>query len=105
MREGLRDGDLKTVEKAFADGASRRNNPVDVVELSDTIFHIKGYRCNLGLKDTYRELCVSMMVMGRAILEGAIGKNMNLRIVTSLAGGDPCCEIMFRLTKWKGESV
>ena len=101
MREDLPDGNLKTVGKAFADGASRRKNPVDVIELSDTIFHIKGYRCNLGLKDTYRELCVSMMAMDWGIFEGATGKKIDLKIVKSLAAGDPCCEIIFKLSKWK----
>jgi len=101
MRENLPDGNLKTVGKAFSEGASRRNNPVDIIELTDTIFHIKGYRCNLGLKDTYRELCVAMMAMDRGIFEGATGEKIDLKILRSLAAGDSCCEIVFELSKWE----
>ena len=70
---------------------------MDIIELTDTIFHIKGYRCNLGLKDTYRELCVAMMAMDRGIFEGATGEKIDLKILRSLAAGDSCCEIVFQL--------
>jgi len=97
MLENLPDRNLKTVGKAFAEGARRRNNPIDIIEISDTIFHLKGYRCNLGLKNTHRELCKAMMAIDQGIFEAATGKKIKLNIAKTLAGGDPYCEVIFQL--------
>ncbi len=96
MRKELPVNDFNSVANAFAEGAKRRNNPVDVIEITNKLFHLKGYRCNLGLKGAGRELCQAMMAMDRGVFEAASGEEIDLEIIKSLAANDDCCELVFR---------
>jgi len=99
IKKELLSYDLKTVATAFAEGAKRRKNPVDILELTDQRFHLKAYRCNLGLKGTSRELCWALMAMDRGIFEAATGKEIDLKIIKTLAVNDDRCEMIYRLKK------
>lgn len=95
MKKELPCCDMKTVATAFAEGAKRRKNPVDILELTHQRFHIKAYRCNLGLKGTSRELCWALMAIDRGIFEAATGKAIDLKIIKTIAVNNDRCEMIF----------
>ena len=99
MRKDLQATDLISIAKAFAEGAKQRKNPVDILELNDHTLHFKGHRCNVGLKGKDREICWTVMAIDRGIFEGATGKEIDLKIIKTLAVNDDCCEMIYCLEK------
>jgi predicted hydrocarbon binding protein len=68
---------------------------MQVVESSDDAFRIKLSRCPLGIEGTSRELCEALMSMDENIVGAALGQEVEMKIVKSVAVGDKECEITY----------
>jgi len=98
MKKNLPDTSLVTVGQAFVDGAHKRGSKVDILELTEKKFHLKGYKCAMGLKGKGRELCWACMGSDRGIFEAATEKPLKkMTIVSTIAANDDCCDIIIEL--------
>jgi hypothetical protein len=68
---------------------------MEVVESSDDSFHLKMTRCPLGLEGAGKELCEVLMSSDVSMMSSALGKQVDMNIVKSVAVGDKACEITF----------
>jgi hypothetical protein len=97
MKKNLPDTKLTTVGQFFVDSGRKRGTKIDVLELNEKKFHIKGYRCALGLKGKGRDLCLACMECDKGIFEAATGGPLTMDIITTVADNDDCCEGIFKL--------
>jgi hypothetical protein len=68
---------------------------MQVVESSDDAFRIKLSRCPLGVEGTSRELCEALMTQDVNIVGAALGQEVEMKILKSVAVGDKECEITY----------
>ena len=89
----LSDPRLSAVGAAF----SKNFNPadVDVAEISDHRFQIRGNSCPFGLENTSRKLCEAVMAIDREYFFAATGGKTTLRILKTRAAGDPVCDTVY----------
>ncbi|RLB84455.1 MAG: hypothetical protein DRH24_04950 [Deltaproteobacteria bacterium] len=96
MKSNIDNPNLATAGQDFVDSGRKRGTPIDIVQLTEDIFHIKGHRCALGLGGKGIDLCRACMGCDLGILEAATGSKLNMDIIQSLANNDDCCEVMIR---------
>lgn len=97
MKEKLTDSSLSSVARYFIDSASKRSAPsVEVLEMNDEVFHMKGHKCGLNLEGKGRGLCHACMGIDRGLFVAATGSNLKIDIIQTLADNDDCCEIIIR---------
>ena len=97
MKKKLPDTSLVTVANAFVDSARKRGTKIDILELDEKKFHIKGYHCALGMQGKGRELCWAVMGSDRGIFEAAAESTLKMKIMQTLANNDACCEFIIDL--------
>ena len=90
-------GELKATMEAFLTRLEKAKLSVEASELPGGSWRIRGYKCPLGLENTTRELCQAMMASDRGMFERASGKKISLKIVKTVAEGDPYCEAIWSI--------
>jgi hypothetical protein len=68
---------------------------MQVLESSDDAFRIKLSRCPLGIEGTSRELCDALMSQDVSMVGAALGQEVEMKILKTLAVGDKECEITY----------
>ena len=89
--------DFKSVGTFFA-GASKMFGVENEVEVKANEVVVKIPRCPYGLEGTNRELCEAMMAFDIKAVEAG-GPNVTMKIVKTVAAGDPQCELSIRPKK------
>jgi len=97
MKKNLPDTSLITVANSFVDGGRKRGAKIDVLELTENKFHMKGYHCGIGINGKGRELCWACMGIDRGIFETATENNLEMKIIKTLSNNDEYCEILIKL--------
>jgi predicted hydrocarbon binding protein len=95
IKAKLPDNRLSTVANAFS--KSYNSDEVSVVELNDERFQIQGTKCPFGLENTSRELCEAVMEIDAEYFRTAVDKNIKLKIIKTVAEGDPFCDTVYEL--------
>ena len=72
---------------------------MEIVEVSDDVFHFKGSHCPMGLEKGSQELCEAMMVSDNTMLSTLFGRQVDTKILKSLPAGDKCCEAIYSKKK------
>jgi hypothetical protein len=65
------------------------------VELSDGTLHIRIPKCWGNIEGTSRELCEAMMASDMGMVSTLLGKEVETKILKSLAAGDKECDVIF----------
>jgi hypothetical protein len=68
---------------------------MEVVESSADAFRIKLSRCPLGIEGTNWELCEALMSLDSNMVGSALGQEVEMKILKSVAVGDKECEIVY----------
>jgi predicted hydrocarbon binding protein len=89
--------DFKSVGTFFA-GAAKIFGVDNEVEVKEKEVVVKISKCPYGLEGTNRELCEAMMAFDIKGVEAG-GPNVTMRIVKTVAVGDPQCELSIRPKK------
>lgn len=86
---------MKGVGEMYKMMGSMMDMGMDVVELSDDVFHFKVSHCPLGIEGTSKELCEAMMATDRKAMSIVLGQELEMKIPKSVAVGDKECEVIF----------
>lgn len=97
MKNKLPDTSLITVARSFVDGGRKRGAKIDVLELTEDKFRLKGYHCGIGLNGKGSELCWACMGIDRGLFETATENDLKMEIIKTLSENDECCEILIKL--------
>lgn len=97
MKEKIQDTRLTTVAKAFA--KSFNPNFVKIISVSDEKFQFQGNKCPFGLENTSKELCKVAMAIDLEYFRVAVSDKIKLKIIKTVAGGDPYCDTIYELKK------
>lgn len=87
--------DMNDIAERFKMMGSILGGEMEVAESSADAFRIKLSRCPLGIEGTSRELCEALMSMDENIVGAALGQEVEMKIVKSVAVGDKECEITY----------
>ena len=69
---------------------------LDVLKVSDDVFHFKASHCPFGSIDgTNQELCEAMMMTDNKMLSTLFGQKVETKLLKSLPAGDKCCEAIY----------
>jgi hypothetical protein len=68
---------------------------LEVVESSDDSFRLKMARCPYGLEGAGREVCEAMMSGDEIMIGSAVGQEVEMKILKTVAVGDKECDIVF----------
>jgi predicted hydrocarbon binding protein len=68
---------------------------MEITELSDDTLHFKGPKCMLGIERTSRGLCEAMMNSDKNMVSTLLGREVEMKILKSVAAGDRECEVIF----------
>jgi predicted hydrocarbon binding protein len=68
---------------------------MDVIKVSDDVFHFRSSHCPMGLEGTSQELCEAMMVSDNKMLSTLFGRPVDTKLLKSLPAGDKCCEAIY----------
>ncbi len=93
----LPDNRLSTVAKAFSKSLDPKS--VKVISISDEKFQIQGTKCPFCLENTSRELCEATMAIDHEYFRTAVDNHIELKIIKTLAAGDPYCDTIYELKK------
>jgi len=100
MKKKLEDTSLIAVANSFIDGARKRGAAkIDVLELTESRFHLKGYYCGIGLNGKGRDICWACMGIDRGIFETATENDLKMEIIRTLSDNDEYCEILIKLLR------
>lgn len=89
--------DFKSVGTFFSQ-AGKIFGVENEVEVKEDEVVVKISKCPYGLEDTNRELCEAMMAFDMRIVE-TLGPDLTLKIVETVAVGDPQCELSIKPKK------
>ncbi len=95
IKKKVSDNKLSTVANAFS--KSYNPNDINVVSVSDEKFQIQGTKCPFGLENTSRELCEAVMEIDHEYFRTAVDKNIELKIIKTVAAGDSHCDTIYEL--------
>jgi predicted hydrocarbon binding protein len=95
LKKKIPNNNLSTVARAFS--KSFDQNSVEIISISDKKFQIRGIKCPFGLENTSRELCEAVMVIDHEYFREAVGDGVKLKIIKTLAAGDPFCDTIYEL--------
>ena len=65
---------------------------LEIVKVSDNVFHFKTSHCPMGLEGGSQELCEAMMASDNKMLSTLLGQRVETKLLKSLPAGDKCCE-------------
>jgi predicted hydrocarbon binding protein len=68
---------------------------MEIIELSDDTLHFKGPKCMLGIEGTSKGLCEAMMNSDRSMMSTLLGREVEMKVLKSVAAGDKECEVIF----------
>jgi hypothetical protein len=69
---------------------------LEIVKVSDTVFHYKTSHCPMGLERVSQELCEAMMASDNKMLSTLFGgQQVETKLLKSLPAGDTCCEAIY----------
>lgn len=68
---------------------------MEIIELSDDTLHFKGPKCMLGIEGTSKGLCEAMMNSDKKMMSTLLGREVDMKILKSVAAGDKECEVIF----------
>ena len=68
---------------------------LEIVKVSDEVFHFKTSHCPMGLEATSQELCEAMMTSDNKMLSTLLGQKVETKLLKSLPAGDKCCEAIY----------
>jgi len=68
---------------------------MEIIELSDDVFHFKVSHCPLGIEGTSKELCEALMTSDKKMFSTFLGKEVEMKILKSVAAGDEKCEVIY----------
>jgi predicted hydrocarbon binding protein len=68
---------------------------LEIIKVSDDVFHFKGSHCPMGLEGMSQELCEALMVSDNKMLSTLLGQKVDTKILKSLPAGDKCCEAIY----------
>ena len=68
---------------------------MEIIELSDDTLHFKGPKCMLGIEGTSKRLCEAMMNSDKNMMSTLLGREVEMKILKSVAAGDKECEVIF----------
>lgn len=97
VKNKLPNNDLPTVAKAFS--KSFDQDFVNVISISDEKFQIHGTKCPFGLENTSRALCEAVMAIDHEYFREAVGDNIKLKILKTIAAGDPYCDTVYEIKR------
>jgi predicted hydrocarbon binding protein len=86
---------MKAAGESFKMMDSMMGMEMEIVELSDNVFHFKVSQCPLGIEGTSKELCEAMMTNDKKMLSTFLGQEVEMKIVKSVAAGDKECEVIY----------
>ena len=95
MRETVPVKDMKAFGEHFRMTNSMPGIDMEIVELSDKVLHWKVSSCSLGFEGTSRELCEANMNQDRKKISVFLGKDVDMKIIKTVAAGDRECEVIF----------
>ena len=87
--------DMKDVAEVFMMMDSIMDMGMEIMELSDDTIHFKVPACMLGIDGTRKELCEAMMSSDRHMVSSLLGREIEMKILKSIAAGDKECEVVF----------
>lgn len=103
MKKKLLDTSLITVANTFVDSGRKRGAKIDVLELTENKFLMKGYHCGLGLNGKGSELCWACMGLDRGLFETATENDLKMKIIKTLSNNNEYCEVLIRRLIKKSE--
>lgn len=68
---------------------------MEILELSDDTLHFKGPKCMLGIEGTSKGLCEAMMNSDKSMMSTLLGREVEMKVLKSVAAGDKECEVIF----------
>jgi len=86
---------MKDYSEVYKMMMSMVGEKLEIVKVSDDVFHFKGYHCPMGLEATNQELCEAMMVSDNKMLSTLLGQKVDTKLVKSMPAGDKCCEAIY----------
>lgn len=95
MQQNMPVKDMNDIAERFKMMEPMMGLAMEVVESSDDAFHVKMSRCPLGIEGTNRELCEALMSNDVNMVGSALGQEVEMKIIKSIAVGDNECEIIF----------
>jgi len=95
MQQNMPVKDMNDIAERFKMMEPMMGLAMEVVESSDDAFHVKMSRCPLGIEGTNRELCEALMSNDVNMVGSALGQEVEMKIIKSVAVGDKACEIIF----------
>ena len=86
---------MKAVGESFKMMDSMVDMGMEIIELSDDVFHFKVSKCPQGLEGTSRELCEAMSTNEAKMVNTFLGQEVETKILKTAAAGDEKCEMIF----------
>ena len=87
--------DMKAAGESFKMMDAMMGMGTEIQELSDDTIHFKVSQCLLGIGGTSKELCEAMMANDKAMMSTFLGKEVEMKILKSIAAGDNECEVVY----------
>jgi ribosome-binding factor A len=87
--------DTKAAAESFKMMDSLTEMATETVEVSDDTFHFKVSKCPLGIEGTSKKLCEALMTNDKEMMSTFLGKEVNMKILKSVAVGDNECEVVY----------
>jgi len=97
MQQAMPVKDMNDVAERFKMMSSILAGAMEVVESSGNMFRIKLSSCPLGIEGTSRELCEALMSLDVNMIGSALGQEVEMKILKSVAVGDKACEIVYTI--------
>ena len=87
--------DMNDIAERFKMMGPVMGGTMEVVESSVNAFRIRLSRCPLGIEGTNRKLCEALMSLDANMVSSALGQEVEMKILKSVAVGDKECEILY----------
>ena len=99
LKKGLSSLRFKVAHERFLENARKKGIETEIIEFTEAKRHARfSGPCILRLENSSRELCEAAMALDKGMFETAIGAKLNLKILKTLAAGDPYCEVLWTLS-------
>ena len=88
---------MKDIAESYKMMDSMMGMGAELVDVSENIMHFKVNNCPLGIKGTSRELCEALMTNDKQMMNTYLGKELEMKILKSIAAGDKECEVIYSI--------
>jgi predicted hydrocarbon binding protein len=89
--------DMKGVAELFKMMDSMMEMGMEIVRISDDALHFRMPKCIPNIQGTSKELCEALMASDGSMVSTILGKEVETKILKSVAAGDKECEIIFSI--------